>query len=118
MQPRGALAHYSYRYYYIVSSLLVTPISTDEIVQNSIPAFIRHLIEFRNLSKVFPGHTYHPLASLSDEVPIVSCSGLTKRFLVPGWRTGWIILHDRNGVLKPIKKGLVALSQKIMGGTP
>ncbi|XP_003741425.1 tyrosine aminotransferase [Galendromus occidentalis] len=65
---------------------------------------------------VFSGQTYHPLASLTNEVPIVSCSGLTKRFLVPGWRTGWIIVHDINGALKPIKKGLVALSQKIMGG--
>ncbi|OQR77491.1 tyrosine aminotransferase-like [Tropilaelaps mercedesae] len=65
---------------------------------------------------VFSGRVYHPLASLSTEVPIVSCSGLTKRFLVPGWRTGWIIIHDRNGVLQPIKKGLIALSQKIMGG--
>lgn len=65
---------------------------------------------------VFSGRTYHPMASLTNEVPIVSCSGLTKRFLVPGWRTGWIIIHDRNGVLQPIKKGLTALSQKIMGG--
>lgn len=56
------------------------------------------------------------MASLSPDVPIVSVSGLTKRFLVPGWRTGWVIIHDRNGVLQPIKKGLVALSQKIMGG--
>ncbi|XP_022688578.1 tyrosine aminotransferase-like isoform X1 [Varroa jacobsoni] len=66
---------------------------------------------------VFSGRIYHPLASLSTDVPIVSCSGLTKRFLVPGWRTGWIIIHDRKGILTPIKKGLIALSQKIMGGS-
>lgn len=28
---------------------------------------------------VFPGRTFHSLASLSTEVPILSCSGLTKR---------------------------------------
>ncbi|XP_043257807.1 tyrosine aminotransferase [Colletes gigas] len=65
---------------------------------------------------VFPGRTFHSLASLSTEVPILSCSGLTKRFLVPGWRMGWIIIHDRQNVLKKeIRKGLHCLSQRIIG---
>ncbi|CAN7992065.1 unnamed protein product [Ixodes hexagonus] len=66
---------------------------------------------------VFPGQEYHPMASLSEDVPILSCSGLTKRFLVPGWRTGWVIVHDRQGVFaQGVKRGLQSLSQKIMGG--
>ncbi|XP_015112413.1 tyrosine aminotransferase [Diachasma alloeum] len=65
---------------------------------------------------VFPGRTYYSLASLSTEVPILSCSGLTKRFLVPGWRMGWIIIHDRQSILdKEIRKGLQCLSQRIIG---
>ncbi|XP_011145008.1 tyrosine aminotransferase [Harpegnathos saltator] len=65
---------------------------------------------------VFPGRTFHSLASLSTEVPILSCSGLTKRFLVPGWRMGWIIIHDRQNVLEAeIRKGLHCLSQRIIG---
>ncbi|XP_011867961.1 PREDICTED: tyrosine aminotransferase [Vollenhovia emeryi] len=65
---------------------------------------------------VFPGRTFHSLASLSTEVPILSCSGLTKRFLVPGWRMGWIIIHDRQNVLEAeIRKGLQCLSQRIIG---
>ncbi|XP_070512528.1 tyrosine aminotransferase isoform X2 [Cardiocondyla obscurior] len=65
---------------------------------------------------VFPGRTFHSLASLSTEVPILSCSGLTKRFLVPGWRMGWIIIHDRQDVLEAeIRKGLLSLSQRIIG---
>lgn len=28
---------------------------------------------------VFPGEEFHPIASLSKDVPILSCSGLTKR---------------------------------------
>jgi len=31
-------------------------------------------------SQVFPGRIFHSLASLSTEVPILSCSGLTKRY--------------------------------------
>ncbi|XP_064470450.1 tyrosine aminotransferase-like [Ornithodoros turicata] len=66
---------------------------------------------------VFPGQKYYPMASLTEDVPILSCSGLTKRFLVPGWRTGWIVVHDRHNVFsKGVKQGLMALSQKIMGG--
>ncbi|KAK6185565.1 hypothetical protein SNE40_007770 [Patella caerulea] len=64
---------------------------------------------------VFSGAKYYPLASLTDSVPILSCSGLTKRFLVPGWRMGWVIVHDRNDILKDIKRGLVKLSQRILG---
>ncbi|XP_023706286.1 tyrosine aminotransferase isoform X3 [Cryptotermes secundus] len=49
---------------------------------------------------VFPGQTFHPLASVSDDVPILACSGITKRFLVPGWRMGWITIHDRHGIFE------------------
>ncbi|XP_076686619.1 tyrosine aminotransferase isoform X3 [Andrena cerasifolii] len=66
--------------------------------------------------RVFPGRTFHSIASLSSKVPILSCSGLTKRFLVPGWRMGWIIVHDRQNVLEEeIRKALHCLSQRIIG---
>ncbi|XP_060082304.1 tyrosine aminotransferase-like [Ylistrum balloti] len=64
---------------------------------------------------VFSTSTYHSLGSLSKNVPILSCSGLTKRFLVPGWRLGWIIIHDRNDLFKAVRKGLLSLSQRILG---
>lgn len=38
------------------------------------------------------------LASLSSDVPVLSCGGLAKRWLVPGWRMGWILIHDRNEI--------------------
>ena len=41
---------------------------------------------------------YVPIASLTTTVPVLSCGGLTKRFLVPGWRMGWIVIYDRNNV--------------------
>ncbi|KAL7011425.1 hypothetical protein ACKWTF_014259 [Chironomus riparius] len=64
---------------------------------------------------VFPGNEYHSFASLSKNVPVLSCGGLTKRFLVPGWRLGWIIVHDRHGALQDIRKGLMNLSARILG---
>ena len=61
------------------------------------------------------GAQFHPLASLSPRVPIITCDGIGKRYLVPGWRLGWLIVHDRFGVLADVKQGIVALSQKIVG---
>ncbi|XP_059146218.1 LOW QUALITY PROTEIN: tyrosine aminotransferase-like [Physella acuta] len=64
---------------------------------------------------VFNGQSYHSVASLSKNVPVLSCSGLTKRFLVPGWRMGWIVIHDRHDAFEHVRKGLVKLSQRILG---
>lgn len=36
--------------------------------------------------------------------------------MVPGWRIGWILVHDRNGVFaKGVKEGLMKLTQLILG---
>lgn len=53
---------------------------------------------------VFPNIEYHSISSLSENVPVLSCGGLTKRFLVPGWRLGWITIHDRHDIFKNIRK--------------
>jgi len=83
-----------------IASRHCIPIISDEVYENF----------------VFKGRTFHSLGSLSVDVPILTCGGLTKRFLVPGWRLGWIIIHDRNNAFYPqIYKGLLALSQRIMG---
>ncbi|PVD20648.1 hypothetical protein C0Q70_18806 [Pomacea canaliculata] len=55
---------------------------------------------------VFEGYQYHSLASLSQEVPILSCGGLTKRFLVPGWRLGWIVIYDVNDTFGEVRSAL------------
>ncbi|ETN64518.1 tyrosine aminotransferase [Anopheles darlingi] len=64
---------------------------------------------------VFPGHEFHAVSSVSRTVPVLSCGGLTKRFLVPGWRMGWIIVHDRGNVLEEVRRGLANLSVRILG---
>lgn len=64
---------------------------------------------------VFPGVEYCSVSSLSKTVPVLSCGGLTKRFLVPGWRMGWVIVHDRNNILDDIRKGIANLSTRILG---
>jgi len=60
---------------------------------------------------------YVPMASLTKTVPILSCGGLTKRYLIPGWRLGWITIHDANNLFKTggVQHGLQSLSQRIIG---
>ncbi|KAJ6652484.1 hypothetical protein lerEdw1_011454 [Lerista edwardsae] len=65
---------------------------------------------------VFEDCKYESLAKLSTNVPILACGGLAKRWLVPGWRMGWILIHDRRDIFgKEVRDGLLRLSQRILG---
>lgn len=63
----------------------------------------------------FPGAEFHSFASLSRNVPVLTCSGLTKRFLVPGIRMGWIIINDRGNKLKEVRLGLANIAGRNFG---
>lgn len=65
----------------------------------------------------FTGHTFTPMAQLTDSVPIISAGGIAKQFLVPGWRLGWLTLHDRHGRLGAVSEGIVRLSQLVLGAS-
>lgn len=70
---------------------------------------------------VFGDNEYIPLARLCQEsvdiaVPVLTCSGISKRFLVPGWRFGWVAIGEYGGNdLSSIRKGLFDLSTLIIG---
>lgn len=54
-----------------------------------------------------PGINHHSVASLSKNVPVLVCSGLTKRFLIPGVRLDWIIINDRGDKMTKLRKGFM-----------
>lgn len=65
---------------------------------------------------VFGGKEFVPLRTLPSQVPILTCSGLAKRYLVPGWRLGWILINDHGtGALEEVRAGLVRLSAVLLG---
>lgn len=64
---------------------------------------------------VFKGEKFVSLTALNSGVPILACGGLAKRFLVPGWRVGWISIHDDTGAFEKIRKSLVSLTQRTIG---
>lgn len=56
-----------------------------------------------------------PMAGLNDGVPIITVGGLSKRFLVPGWRTGWLIMSDPQNHAQSIREGLHIFANRILG---
>ena len=71
---------------------------------------------------VFGSHRFHPLASVAacmgDRVPVITCSGLAKQFLLPGWRIGWAVFRDNKfGSLSQVQAGAKRLAQIILGAS-
>lgn len=64
---------------------------------------------------VFSPNVFHPMATVEPRIPILTCSGLAKRFLAPGWRVGWVLVHDQGESLKEIREALVDLAGIILG---
>jgi tyrosine aminotransferase len=62
----------------------------------------------------FSGHQFHPIASLTEEVPILTCGGIAKKFLVPGWRVGWVVLYDKHNFLKEVRNGIVNCNTRLI----
>nr|VDC99910.1 unnamed protein product [Brassica oleracea] len=59
---------------------------------------------------VFGSNPFVPMGKFSSIVPVVTLGSISKGWSVPGWRTGWIALHDLDGVFKS-KNVLAAIKQ-------
>ena len=64
---------------------------------------------------VFEDNVYTSFAEVSRNVPILHVGGIAKQFMVPGWRLGWIVVHDRHDQLSEVRKGLMDLSTLTLG---
>lgn len=51
---------------------------------------------------MFSNVQYYSFSELSTTVPIVSVGGLAKMYVSPGWRLGWVIVHDRGNVMQEV----------------
>ncbi|KAL7588040.1 hypothetical protein Lser_V15G40548 [Lactuca serriola] len=48
----------------------------------------------------FAKNPFVSMGNFGSIVPVVTLGSLSKRFIVPGWRLGWLVTHDPNGILK------------------
>ncbi|XP_010448675.1 PREDICTED: cystine lyase CORI3-like [Camelina sativa] len=66
---------------------------------------------------VFGSNPHVPMAKFSSIVPVISLGSLSKGWSVPGWRTGWLALHDLDGAFQSNKitsalKNFLAIDNK------
>ncbi|XP_019241865.1 PREDICTED: probable aminotransferase TAT2 [Nicotiana attenuata] len=54
---------------------------------------------------VFGSSSFVAMGVFGEIVPILTIGSISKRWMVPGWRVGWIVMCDRNGILQ--KHGVV-----------
>jgi len=63
------------------------------------------------------GEPFISCAAVSAKVPVLSVCALSKRWVVPGWRCGWITVHDTDNILKDggITSTLLKICQITLG---
>ncbi|XP_078177519.1 nicotianamine aminotransferase 1-like [Carex rostrata] len=52
---------------------------------------------------IFGNNPFIPMGVFGDIVPVITLGSISKRWVVPGWRLGWIVTTDPNGILKKTK---------------
>jgi len=59
------------------------------------------------------------VAAISKDVPVVTCNGLAKNFLAPGWRTGWMAITDRDQKMTEAREAMMQLGRaRLCSTTP
>ncbi|XP_010260306.1 PREDICTED: probable aminotransferase TAT2 isoform X2 [Nelumbo nucifera] len=61
----------------------------------------------------FGSNPFVPMGVFGSTIPVLTFGSLSKRWMVPGWRLGWIVTSDPNGILKKTKGAV----PRILGNT-
>ncbi|RNF03280.1 putative tyrosine aminotransferase, putative,L-tyrosine:2-oxoglutarate aminotransferase [Trypanosoma conorhini] len=64
---------------------------------------------------VFSGETFTSVAAFDTHVPRFILGGLSKVFVVPGWRLGWVLLMDTHDHAKGVLRGMQNLGAVTLG---
>ena len=56
-----------------------------------------------------------PTATLADDVPLITLNGLSKAYLCPGWRVGWLAFHTPK-LLAPVAQAVQRLADARLCG--
>ncbi|CBY34005.1 unnamed protein product [Oikopleura dioica] len=71
--------------------------------------------------EIYAGMTFNdsPFVSfcqIAKRIPVIHVGGLAKRFLVPGWRIGWCVVHDPMAIFKGrLTTGIKKLATRLVG---
>ncbi len=48
-----------------------------------------------------------PMVKAAGDVPVVGFNGVSKVYLAPGWRVGYVYFHDNDGELEPLRDAMI-----------
>lgn len=48
----------------------------------------------------FGSNPFVPMGMFSSIVPVLTLGSISKTWIVPGWRLGWIVKNDPKGILE------------------
>ncbi|PIN85352.1 MAG: aminotransferase [Candidatus Diapherotrites archaeon CG11_big_fil_rev_8_21_14_0_20_37_9] len=64
---------------------------------------------------LFDDEEFIPAASIAKDVPVVTTSSISKNYLAPGFRGGWLYKHDPQGALDDYFEAIKKLSRLRLG---
>ncbi|KMT11372.1 hypothetical protein BVRB_5g107030 [Beta vulgaris subsp. vulgaris] len=60
----------------------------------------------------FGSNPFVPMGVFGNIVPVITLGSLSKRWIVPGWRLGWLVTNDTHGILQ--KYGVMESIKRIV----
>jgi len=57
----------------------------------------------------FGNAPFVPMGVFGPIVPVLTLGSISKRWIVPGWRIGWLVTSDPNGILQESGVGSLSL---------
>jgi len=55
---------------------------------------------------LFDGQKHISIASMTEDVPVITFGGLSKNYIMPGWRVGWAVFSDPSKVMADYREGV------------
>lgn len=52
---------------------------------------------------IFGDNPFVPMGKFASIVPVLTLAGISKGWVVPGWKIGWIALNDPEGIFETTK---------------